>query len=101
MKLPRRQFLHLAAGTAALPAVSRIAWAQTYPSRPITMVVGFQAGGPSDTLGRVLAEQMKRTLGQPVVIENRPGAGEPPPQFRSSMRRPTATHCCLSRMCSR
>src|SRR5882672_8053757 len=74
MKLPRRTFLHLAAGVAALPAVSRIARAQAYPSRPIQMVVGFPAGGPTDVLARVLAEELRSSLGQPVVIENRPGA---------------------------
>jgi len=74
MKLPRRQFLHLAAGAAALPAVPRTAGAQTYPSRLITLVVAYPAGGPTDALGRVLAEQMRDVLGQPVVIENRPGA---------------------------
>src|SRR5262245_44773052 len=73
VKLPRRTFLHLTAGAAVLPAVSRVAWAN-YPSRPITMVVGYPAGGPTDALARVLAEQIKGTLGQPVVIENRPGA---------------------------
>jgi len=51
MKLPRRKFLHLAAGAAALPAMSRVAWAQTYPSRPITFIVGFPAGGPADVIG--------------------------------------------------
>jgi tripartite-type tricarboxylate transporter receptor subunit TctC len=75
MKLPRRKFLHLAAGAAALPAVSRIARAQTYPSRPITMVVPFPAGGPTDTLARILGERMKRSLGQPVIVENVTGAG--------------------------
>jgi len=76
MKLPhRRQFLHLAAGAAALPAMSRIAGAQTYPSRSITMVVPFAAGGPVDTLARIVAERMRTSLGQPVVIENVTGAG--------------------------
>jgi hypothetical protein len=56
MKLPRRNFLHLAAGAAALPAISRIAQAQTYPARPITMIVPFPAGGPTDTIGRIVAE---------------------------------------------
>jgi tripartite-type tricarboxylate transporter receptor subunit TctC len=74
MKLPRRQFLHLAAGAVALPGVSRIALAQTYPTRPITMVVPFAAGGPTDTLGRVVAEHMRLPLGQSVIIENVPGA---------------------------
>ena len=74
MKLPRRQFLHLAAGAAALPAVSRIATAQSYPSRPITIIVPYAAGGPTDTVGRVMAERMRDLLGQPVVVENVTGA---------------------------
>jgi tripartite-type tricarboxylate transporter receptor subunit TctC len=74
MKRFRRKFLLLAAGTAALPAVSRIAWAQGYPARPITMVVPFGAGGATDTIGRVVAEGMRASLGQPVVIENVAGA---------------------------
>src|SRR5215467_11451162 len=75
MKLPRRTFLHLAAGAAALPAVSRTARAQAYPSRPITMIVPFPAGGPTDTLGRILGERMKGSLGESVVVENVTGAG--------------------------
>jgi len=74
MKSSRRQFLHLAAGAAALPAVSRIARAQAYPSRPITIVVGFAAGGATDTIGRLIAERMKSSLGQPVIVENMAGA---------------------------
>ena len=74
MKLPRRRFLRLMAGAAALPAVSRFASAQTYPSRPITMIVPFPAGGPSDVIGRLLAERMRASLGQPVITENVPGA---------------------------
>src|SRR5262249_3715 len=74
VKFPRRQFLHLAAGAAALPFVTRVARAQSYPTRPITMVVAFGAGGPSDVIARVLAEGMRGSLGQPVVIENVPGA---------------------------
>src|SRR3954468_14503969 len=74
MKLPRRQFLHVAAGAAALPAATRFASAQGYPSRPITMVVAFGAGGPSDIIARTLAEGMRGPLGQPVIIENVPGA---------------------------
>jgi tripartite-type tricarboxylate transporter receptor subunit TctC len=75
MKPPhRRQFLHLAAGSAALPAVSRIAWAQDYPSRPITMVVPFAPGGASDVIGRILAPKMRAPLGQPIVIETVAGA---------------------------
>jgi tripartite-type tricarboxylate transporter receptor subunit TctC len=75
MKIQRRHFLHLAAGAAALPAVSRIATAQTYPTRPITMVVPFAAGGVTDTIGRVMAERMKSSLGQPVIVEDVTGAG--------------------------
>ena len=74
MRIPRRQFLHLAAGAAAFPAASSIAGAQTYPSRPITIVVGFAAGAASDTIGRVIAERMKISLGQPVIVENVTGA---------------------------
>src|SRR5205823_21775 len=74
MKLPRRQFLHLTAGAAALPAVSRIAWAQASPTRPITIVVPFPAGGAADAIGRILAERMRASLGQPVIVENVGGA---------------------------
>ena len=74
MKFPRRRFLHLAAGAAALPAASRIASAQTYPSRPITIVVGFAAGAATDTIARMMAERMKSSLGQPVIEENVTGA---------------------------
>ena len=76
MKLPhRRQFLHLAAGAAALPLASHVARAQTFPTRPITMVVPFAAGGPTDVIGRVVAEGMRALLGQPIIIENVTGAG--------------------------
>ena len=75
MKIPhRRQFLHLAAGAAALPVISRIARAQTYPSRPITLVVPFPAGGPLDTVARITADAMRAPLGQPVIVENVSGA---------------------------
>jgi len=70
MKLPRRQFLHLAARAAALPAAAQIAWAQTYPTRPITVVVGAAAGGPTDTIGRIIFARIQASLGQPIVIEN-------------------------------
>jgi tripartite-type tricarboxylate transporter receptor subunit TctC len=76
MKLPRRrQFLHLAASAAALPAVSRIAWAQAYPSRPVRIIVGQAAGSGSDIAARLLAQRLSERLGQPFVVENRPGAG--------------------------
>jgi len=75
MKLPRRQFLHLAAGTAALLAVARVAWAQAYPSRPVRIIVGFPAGGPIDILSRLIGQWLSERLGQPFVIESRPGAG--------------------------
>jgi tripartite-type tricarboxylate transporter receptor subunit TctC len=75
MKLPRRRFLHLAAGAAALLVLSPIARAQTYPSRPITLIVPFPAGGSTDAVGRIVAERMRASLGQAVVIENVGGAG--------------------------
>jgi tripartite-type tricarboxylate transporter receptor subunit TctC len=75
MKIPRRQFLRLTAGAAALPAFSRVVSAQTYPTRPITIVVPYAAGGPSDVIARVLGDRMRQALGQPVLIENVVGAG--------------------------
>jgi tripartite-type tricarboxylate transporter receptor subunit TctC len=75
MAVPRRRFLHLAAGVAASPVVSRIARAQTYPTRPVRLIVGFAAGGAPDILARIMGEWLSERLGQPFVVENRPGAG--------------------------
>ena len=75
MELPRRQFLHLGAGAAALPAISKIAGAQTYPTRPVHVIVGFAAGGPNDISARLIGPWLSERLGQQFVVENRPGAG--------------------------
>jgi tripartite-type tricarboxylate transporter receptor subunit TctC len=75
MKLPRRKFLHLAAGAAALPAVSRVATAQAYPTRPVRIIVPFPAGQATDTIARLMGQSLSERLGQTFVIENRTGAG--------------------------
>ena len=75
MKLPRRKFLHFAAGAAALPAVSHIAWAQTYPTRPVRLIVPVAPAGASDITARLIGQWLSERLGQPFIIENRPGAG--------------------------
>jgi tripartite-type tricarboxylate transporter receptor subunit TctC len=75
MKLPRRKFLHLAAGAAALPAMSRIAWTQAYPARPVQLIVTFPAGSAPDIIARLTGQHLSERLGQQFVIENKPGAG--------------------------
>src|SRR2546421_1890141 len=75
MKLSRRRFLHLPAGAVALPAVSRLAWAQTYPSRPVRIIVPVAPGGALDILARLIGQCLSERLGQTFVIENRPGGG--------------------------
>src|SRR5882757_7932106 len=75
MKLLRRQFLHLAAGAAALPAAARVARAQAYPTRPVHLIVGYAAGGPNDTTARLVGQSLSERLGQQFIIENRTGAG--------------------------
>ena len=75
MKLPRRTFLHLAAGAAALPAASRFAWAQAYPARPVRLIIGYPPGSGPDINARLIGQWLSERLGQPFVIDNRPGAG--------------------------
>ena len=75
MKLPRRQFLHLAAGAAALPALSRVARAQAYPTRPVRLIVSIAPGGGSDITARLIGQWLSERLGQPFIIDNRPGGG--------------------------
>src|SRR6267143_6411839 len=74
MKLPRRRFLHLAAGAAALPALSSLARAQGYPTRPVRIIVGFAAGGAADITARIIGQWLSERLGQQFIVENRPGA---------------------------
>src|SRR5262249_54438160 len=74
MQLPRRKFLRLVAGAAALPTMSRVAKAQDYPTRPIRWIVGFPPGGGADTVARIMGQWLSERLGQTVIVENRPGA---------------------------
>src|SRR5260221_3265849 len=75
MHVPGRKFLHLTAGAAALPAVSRFAWAQSYPSRPVRVIVPFAPAGDTDLVARLIGQWLSERLGQPFIIDNRPGAG--------------------------
>jgi hypothetical protein len=75
MKLPRRHFLKSAVLAAASPALSRIAWSQAYPARPVHVLVGFPGGSSQDIVARIIGEWLSQRLGQPVIIDNRPGAG--------------------------
>src|SRR5262249_53961053 len=75
MKLPRRTFLHLAAGAATLPAVSRFAWGQAYPTRPVRLIVPLASAGASDITARLIGQWLSERLGQQFVIDNRPGGG--------------------------
>src|ERR1700686_5095748 len=75
MKFPRRQFLQLAAAAAVLPAVSKNATAQNYPARPVRLIVGYTPGGSADLTARLMGQWLSERLGQPFIIENRPGAG--------------------------
>jgi tripartite-type tricarboxylate transporter receptor subunit TctC len=103
LKLPRRKFLHGISGAAALPVASRIAWAQAYPTRPVRLMVSFAAGGGYDIVARLIGQWLSDRLGQPFVIENRPGAGTniateavvraPPDGYRRSSKR-VGAHCC-------
>jgi tripartite-type tricarboxylate transporter receptor subunit TctC len=75
MKIPRRRFLHLVAGAAAVPGLSRVAMAEAYPARPITAIIPFAGGSASDVVSRIMFDKMSRSMGQPIIVENRPGAG--------------------------
>src|SRR5215467_3163965 len=88
MKLPRRQFLHLAAGTAALPVASRFAFAQAYPTRPVTIIVPVAAGGTTDVAARTIGEYMSQLFGQQFIVENMTGAGGTTGSTRAMRARP-------------
>jgi tripartite-type tricarboxylate transporter receptor subunit TctC len=95
MKLPRRKFLHLAGATAALPALSRIAHAQAYPTRPVTIIVPYPPSGLTDVIGRLIAERMRAHMGQPVIIENLGGADGSIGVGRAARARPDGYTLCI------
>ena len=95
MNFTRRRFLHLAARAAVLPTVSRIAWAQAYPTRPITMIVRFPAGGGADLIARPVAERMREHIGQPIIIENVGGADGSIGVGRAARARPDGYTLCV------
>jgi Tripartite tricarboxylate transporter family receptor len=104
MKLPRRKFLHLAAGAAALPVFPRAVGAQTYPTRPVTIIVPFAAGGGTDVSARIVGDYMSRSLGQQFIIENVPGAGGSTPCKANCPGRgchTTRLRCMLAQPCIR
>jgi tripartite-type tricarboxylate transporter receptor subunit TctC len=98
MQFPRRRFLHLAAGAVAVPALPRIALAQTYPSRPISMIVPYPAGGAQDTIGRIVVERMREPLGQRIIIENIGGADGSIGTGRAARARPDGYTICFGVM---
>ena len=93
MKLPRRTFLHLAAGAVALPAVPRFACAQAYPTRPVRLLVGFAPGGPNDIVARLVGERLSAIWGKPVVIDNVTGATATWQPIASQSQPLTAIRC--------
>src|SRR6266850_5664747 len=88
VKLRRRQFLHWAAGAAALPALPRFAWAQAYSTRPVTIIDAFAPGGTTEIAARIVGQHMSRTLGQQFIIENVPGAGGTTGSIRAMQAKP-------------
>ncbi len=93
MRLVRRQFLNLAVGVSALPALSRLAWADTYPSRPVRIIVGFPPGAATDIVGRLIAQSLSERLGQQFFVDNRPGAGSNLAASIVAKSPPMATRC--------